>query len=241
MNKTEKELILNRAKEWFKEVITVNHIKNTEKLTNIKEFKVNPFLTVYLSNFLTGNSSPKSIAKALVYPRVLGTSISTSFGQNMQTFVSEVLKDSCGSLIPGIDIEFVDATDGRRKYCQVKAGPNTINKDDVETIAGHFRTTIKKSHIDKVGILHSDLVMGIVYGTSKELNSHYRRLTEQYHVPVFAGEQFWTRLTGDSKFYYDLIKVIGDVAIESDFKDDLEDIINSLSECDEIQSLSEKV
>ncbi len=241
MTETEKEHILKRARKWFKEVVIVNHIKNTMKLADISKFKVNPFTTLYLSNFLTGDSNPRSIAKALIYPRVLGTSISTSFGQNMQTFVSGVLQDSCGSLIPGIDIEFIDATDKRKKYCQVKAGPDTINKDDVETIAGHFKATLNKSRTDKVDISYTDLVMGVVYGTSKELNGHYKRLTEQYHVPVFAGENFWHRLTGDSQFYFDLIKIIGEVAIESDFKDDLEDVINSLSECDEIQSLSEIV
>ena len=32
--------------------------------------------------------------------------------------------------------------DGEKKYCQLKSGPDTINKDDVETIAGHFKSVI---------------------------------------------------------------------------------------------------
>lgn len=76
---------------------------------------------MYLANFLTGNSSPKSIAKALIYPRILGTSITTSFGTNIQKFTNDVL-DAFGSTTPGIDIEFIDRIDGHKKYCQMKSG-----------------------------------------------------------------------------------------------------------------------
>src|SRR5690606_17298596 len=98
----------------------------------------NPFLDKYKAQFLTGNDSPESVAKALIYPRVLGTSINTTFGSKMQKFCSEVL-EGFASTTSGIDIEFIDLVDGHRKYCQVKAGPNTINKDDVDTINRHFQ------------------------------------------------------------------------------------------------------
>jgi hypothetical protein len=91
-----KEEILESAKNWFRETIVENHAKNALKLVDASKFNINPFLAVYLANFLTGNSSKESIAKALVYARVLGTSINTSFGQNIQKFTSEVL-DGFGS------------------------------------------------------------------------------------------------------------------------------------------------
>ena len=71
---------------------------------------------------MTGQLTPKSIAKALAYPRVLGQSITTSFGMNMQKFISDVLVNAFGSTTQGIDIEFTDCVDGRKKYCQVKLG-----------------------------------------------------------------------------------------------------------------------
>lgn len=89
--------VLQNAQDWFKDTISVNHIKNTKKLENVSEFNINPFLAVYLANFLCGNSDPESIAKALIYPRVLGTSITTSFGQNMQSFTNNVLPVDTGS------------------------------------------------------------------------------------------------------------------------------------------------
>lgn len=137
MNEIQKKEILEKAKMFFIEKIAVNHIKNTKKLISLKKFNFNPFLITYLANYLTGNNDPESIAKALIYPRVLGTSINTSFGTQIQEFCSNVLS-GFASTTSGIDIEFIDETDGRRKYCQVKSGPNTINKDDIETIVNHF-------------------------------------------------------------------------------------------------------
>ena len=113
INEEQRQHILNAAKQWFKETIAQNHIKNTKKLVNPKEFNINPFLAVYLANFLTGNSSPESIAKALLFPRVLGTSINTSFGTNMQSFIGAI-QDAVGSTASGMDIEFTDQTDGRK-------------------------------------------------------------------------------------------------------------------------------
>ncbi len=125
MNQVEKDIILKKAQKWFKDSVAENHIKNTKKLKDASEFDINPFLAVYLSNFLTGKAEPEGIAKALVYPRALGTSITTSFGTNIQKFTNEVLS-SFGSTTSGIDIEFIDQLNNNKIYCQLKSGPNAI-------------------------------------------------------------------------------------------------------------------
>jgi hypothetical protein len=198
MNSDEKTQLLLRAKEWFTEVIAINHIQNTRKLINISEFNVNPFLSTYLANFLTGNSDPLSIAKALVYPRVLGTSITTSFGTNIQKFTTEVLS-AFGSTTSGIDIE---------------------------------------SRTNNLSLSFDNMIVGIIYGMENELSGHYNRITTQYHFPVKIGQDFWVRLTGDHNFYYELIKSISEVATESDFSNELKDVIEKLSQSEIIQSLS---
>ena len=104
MTEENKKEILVRVQEWFKSGIMEQHIVNTKKLVSPSEFNINPFLVTYLATFLTGNASPESIAKALVYPRVLGTSITTSFGTHIQRFTSDVLS-SYASTTSGIDIE----------------------------------------------------------------------------------------------------------------------------------------
>ncbi len=81
----------------------------------LKTFNINPFTYKYLANFYSGNNTPESIAMALILPRALGTSFTTSFGTNIQNkFCAEVL-EGYGSAIDGIDIEFVDQTDGNKK------------------------------------------------------------------------------------------------------------------------------
>jgi hypothetical protein len=237
INEEQRQHILNAAKQWFKETIAQNHIKNTKKLVNPKEFNINPFLAVYLANFLTGNSSPESIAKALLFPRVLGTSINTSFGTNMQSFIGAI-QDAVGSTASGMDIEFTDQTDGRKKYCQLKAGPNTINKDDVETIAGHFRAVRNLSRTNNLRIPNDDMIVGVLYGEPQELSSHYKRITEQYDYEVVVGQAFWHRLTGDQHFYHELIQVVGSVAVEADFSENLEQVIRDLAATETIRSLS---
>ena len=145
MTEAEKREILAKAKDFFREKIVDNHKRNTERLGKLSAFQPNPFLEKYLANFAFGNCNASSLAKALIYPRVLGTSINTTFGTQMQAFCKDVLS-GFASTTTGIDIEFVDQIDGRRKYCQIKAGPNCINRDDITTILHHFETIFHLSH-----------------------------------------------------------------------------------------------
>jgi hypothetical protein len=229
--------LLIRAQEWFLASIAENHISNTVKLKDPKQFIINPFLSVYLANFLEGNSSPESIAKALIYPRVLGTSITTSFGTHIQRFAKGVL-GGFGSGMKGIDIEFDDQIDGRHKYCQIKAGPNTLNHDDVPSVVGHFDTIRRTARTNDLDIRQNDLIVGVIYGEAKDLSRFYLNVTSSHHFPVYVGAEFWVRLTGDPTFYSDLIDSIGLVAIETDFSNQLREVIQTLAESDEIIALS---
>ena len=158
MDNQQKQAIINSGKEYFRSIIIPNHIKNLRKL-QLNSFNINPFLINYLAAFLCGDTEPISLAKALVYPRILGTSLNTSFGQNIQIFISQLQEVVGGaSGIDGIDIEFIDAIDGRRKYCQCKAGPQTINKDDIITVLGHFKYLMNKSRLDRMGFLWQTII-----------------------------------------------------------------------------------
>lgn len=238
MKEKEKKAILEKSKEWFKQTIIENHRKNAQKLVSINEFNVNPFLATYLAYFLTGNAKPESIAKALIYPRILGTSINTSFGTNIQKFTTEVLS-SYASTTSGIDIEFDDEIDKTHKYCQLKAGPNTINKDDVETIANHFKGIKNLARTNGLKIAIDDLIVGVIYGTERELSGHYKRIISQYDYPVIVGKDFWYHLTGDDNFYKDLIISMGSAVQESDYSKELQEIIKQLSKAKEIIEISE--
>jgi hypothetical protein len=167
----------------------------------------------YLAAFLCGNTKPESLAKALVYPRILGSSVTTTFGMSIQIFISKLSQITGGaSGIDGIDIEFIDALDGRKKYCQCKAGPQTINKDDIATILGHFKYLMNKSRLDRMGLQFDDLIVGVLYGETENLSAFYKAINS--HYPVMCGSEFWERLTGDKNFYNRLAKAFGEVVEE---------------------------
>ena len=212
MNEQQKQAIIDSGKEYFRSTIIPNHIKNLEKLS-LGNFDVNPFLINYLAAFLCGNTKPESLAKALVYPRILGSSVTTTFGMSIQIFISKLSQITGGaSGIDGIDIEFVDALDGRKKYCQCKAGPQTINKDDVATILGHFKKLIGKARLDRMPLQMDDMIVGVLYGEPQHLSDNYKVINS--HYSVMCGAEFWEHLTGDKNFYNRLAKAFGEVVEE---------------------------
>lgn len=227
MDENRREQIIESAKNFFREEIVQNHINGAcDRASKLSEYNINPFLFKYLANFLTGNDEPESIAKALVLPRILGASINTSFGMKIQTLIS-TLFEGLGSTTQGIDIEFIDATDNRKKYCQLKAGPNTINKDDVTTIINHFNGVRNLARTNNLNVGINDMIVGIVYGESSEISSHYKKIEESY--PVIIGKDFWHRLTGEEDFYFQLIDAIGEVALEVDASNIVQETINKLA------------
>lgn len=233
MTEEQKLQIIEKGKEYFRNTIIPNHLKGLERL-KLKSFTINPFLVNYLAAFLCGNTEPESLAKALVYPRILGTSINTSFGQNVQIFISqlaEVAGNASG--IDGIDIEFEDAKDGRKKYCQCKAGPQTINSPDVATIMGHFGHLQAKARLDRLPLQIDDMVVGVLYGEEDELSANYKNIDKTY--PVYCGATFWEHLTGDANFYNRLAKAFGEV-VEEDNIDGSQLIMAKINEiADEIR------
>lgn len=220
--------ILKKAGAFFREKIAENHRANTEKLRDISKFNVNPFLHAYISNFVFGDSSPENMAKALVYPRVMSTSITTTFGTQLQYFCNEVLS-SYASVVPGIDIEFVDAVDHRKKFCQLKAGPTTINNDDVKTICDHFKqiTRLARTNKNEVFQPQTDCVVGVFYGNPEDLSASYRKIDEQY--VVMCGNEFWRHLTGDDKFYDKLIQEFAEVAEEINGKELVDSVVDDIA------------
>lgn len=227
MDKKQKQKILETATIFFQNEIIPRHLENLKKLTKLSKFKYNPFLLTYLARFLTGKDDPESIATILVYPRVLGTSINTTFGNQSQKFCSTILK-GLGSTTKGIDIEFTDQIDGRKKYCQIKAGPETINNDDIKTISSHFENVKRLAKTNNTTVAYGDLIIGILYGKPINLSGNYRVLAREY--PVYIGKEFWHRLTGDSGFYIDLINAFGKATQKVNTKQVIEGVIKQLSE-----------
>lgn len=226
MTEEQRQEILSRARTFFIDNVVANHNNKLTTAGNLKSYDPNPFLASYLANFLCGDNTPESLAKALIYPRVLGTSINTIFGNQAQRMISSIF-EGFASTTSGIDIEFIDNTDGRKKYCQVKSGPNTINKDDVTTIKEHFRAVRALARTNNLDIRIDDMIVGVLYGDNNSLSGNYKKINEDY--PVYAGQDFWHRLTGDENFYNELINAFGHAAQEVDGRNALEAAITQLA------------
>lgn len=213
---TDKKLITD-IKVYFQEKIFDNHkqiaLKNHSKL---KSYNVNPILVKYLSQVLEKEFTPLGIAKALYFPRVLGTSINTSFGTRIQNMFVE-LNLAQGSLIKGMDIEFTDKIDGRKKWCQLKSGPNTINSEDVNPLLKKFSTVANLARTNGINLNNSDLILGVLYGKEEQLSQHYKKIDNTY--PVIVGEEFWHRLTGQEHFYTELVHELDDMILNIDTED----------------------
>lgn len=226
MTEQEKNELLATAKELFRDSFAANHYKNTQHLDKVDSFIINPFLLKYLTMFAFGEDTPVNRAKALIYPRAFGTSMTTGFGNFVQKLCNE-LRRSYPSTTAGMDIEFEDAVDGRHKYCQLKAGPNTINKDDVKTVKDHFSGAIRLARTNGQAIASIDCIVGVCYGTRDDLSAHYKAIDQDY--PVFVGDDFWTHLTGDDHFYEDLIDAFAEVAADISASDMVEETVQRLA------------
>lgn len=213
---TEQELLSNIT-NYFEEKIFDNHKINALKThSKLKSYKINPIIVKYLSKILVDDFTAIGIAKALYYPRILGTSINTSFGTRIQNMFVE-LKLAEGSLIKGMDIEFIDKTDNRKKWCQLKSGPNTINSEDVKPLLRKFSTVTNLARTNAMNLNNSDLILGVLYGEEGQLSQHYKKIDEQF--PVIIGKDFWHRLTGFPDFYDKLVSNLDEMILCLDTED----------------------
>jgi len=206
----QEELLKKEIVEYFETYIFGNHVEAALNIhSRLKAYKINPIVVKYLSKVLEDDYSPKGVAKALFYPRVLGTSINTSFGTRIQKMFVE-LKMAQGSMIAGMDIEFMDQIDGRKKWCQLKSGPNTINSEDVKPLIRKFTQTINLARTNDAfaGISNTDFIVGVLYGELSEISQHYREIDKTH--PVFVGNDFWHRITGFPNFYDGLVLSLHD-------------------------------
>lgn len=195
--------LLGKVTEYFESEVFLKHKRRSlRESTRLSSYKINPILVRYLSKTLEDEFSPQGVAKALYYPRVLGTSINTSFGNSIQKMFVE-LGLAEGSSIEGMDIEFIDKIDNNKKFCQLKSGPNTINSGDVKPIFDKFEKLLKRARGNHVPISNNDLVVGVLYGNFEDLSQHYLRIDARH--PVYVGKDFWQRITGFEGFYDSLV------------------------------------
>ncbi len=212
--KEENEKKLYLAKKFFAEKLIPAGVAKIKKSKNPATFKkTNPFLSPFQAKLMFGNTSDRSVNQAHIHLRV-GSSLATIYGGKIQELCLEVF-GATGSG-NGFDIEFTDATDGRTKYCQLKAGPVTLSPSAPDAITKRFFDFIKSHGKNMEYIPNSDCVVGVTFGDYSMLSSHYKKI-ENFGFPVIVGEEFWRRITGEKMFYARLVEVFAEVVNETSF------------------------
>lgn len=224
------------TKKFFKEEFANILLENLTNGHSLSSLTVNPFLITALSRGILGEVTPLNMAKSLLYPRVFGTSISTTLGNKLQKFCIHLGARASG--IPGMDIEFEDKVDPRTLSMQLKAGPNTINSKDVQPMVAEMNSAyrlLRTNGSPSIPIF----AVGIYYGAHADISANYRRIESssvgsQLNIPIIVGKDFWHRLTGDENFYTDLISVFVELFEQEDysklFDEDLKNLAKEISD-----------
>lgn len=219
------EKIVASFRSWYASAIIDKQIESVRKAGKIANYSVNPFMAPLVYAFFSaiegGEGQPRKvsegIASALVYQKIVGTSLSTSIGTLFQQFIAAEL-EKCGrggpSVTSGMDLEFYmqDGTEVRRKFLQLKLGPQTINSKDVEPIVNDFVAVRNLARTNNEKIRADDFYVGVIYGCPDDLSANYKKITNQYGYPVLIGAELWTVLFGIPDLYSMLVKAAAEVA-----------------------------
>lgn len=112
----------------------------------------------------------------------LERSVVTSFGTRIQKIAK--LIGGKGTGVEGGDI-FIERK-GKRYYIQMKAGPNTPNKDLVNMINQLLRSATRRN-------AGSVALLGMTYGNREKVSDIIKRYS---HVDWKIGEEFWNFIGG---------------------------------------------
>ena len=200
--------MLLKAEECFR-LLLERRDEKLKQLSKIKNHDLNPLLDKHKSLYLFGDDTCENLARALIFPSIIGTGLNTSFGDIIQKKYLTQFNNVEASGIGGLDIEFIHAKFDVRIYCQLKAGVNTINADDVNPILEKFTKAIRLIR-DNGGdpIPNERFIVGVFSGLQEKRNGNYKKIEQKSTHPVWVGKDFWEAVTGDPDFYSDLARTL---------------------------------
>lgn len=111
------------------------------------------------------------------------------------------------SKFAGMDFEFIDALDGRRKYCQCLMEPSRIGMKETAAILRNFANMMRGVCLCDLPFSPDDLVVGVMFGSADELSGSYTIVQSHYHV--YCGADFWEHITGERDFYSCMVNACG--------------------------------
>jgi Type II restriction endonuclease EcoO109I len=222
------------------EVVTPFYEKRLEKLLKAKlsDFleKKNPYL-LKAKNL----ASPHEVVRSIV-DAFLSSQEETMFGNLLETFaiyVAEKLYKGFKSNFKSIDLEF----ENKDNYfiVGIKSGTNWGNADQINAMKDNFK--IAKKQLKDSGVTKEiTSINGCMYGKDSNPLKNKKRVKQDKKLIIVdedsdkvyykhAGQDFWCFLTGDENLYIEIIKPIGEKALERDeaFKKIYDGKINEMS------------
>ena len=186
--------ILQTFTSWFDGWLD-DRILATKNFAKIDQYKINEFTLIFQTLALRNKLDVNSIAETLVTIGWAGQSLSTSFGDQLQKKFMIKIPGVNASVVKGIDIEYIDFFDKKRKYVQLKTGPLTINAGDVKPILDEFTSAKRLARQNGLIVPDTDFIMGVIYGKRKQINAHYLKI-EQAGYDVMVGNDLFEHITG---------------------------------------------
>ena len=150
----------------------------------------------YLLRLLNLNT-PEEIATFMVNQRV-ERSVVTSYGFRIQNIARALSERGTG--VEGADI--CKEVGGKRYYIQIKAGPNTPNKDITSTINTLLKSAMRRNQ-------GSVALLGMTYGTREQVSG----IIQSYsHIDWIIGREFWGFISGDKNAYSEIFRMVKDIS-----------------------------
>ena len=159
---------------------------------SIETLDFNPFLLRLL-----GFETPREIAEFMVTQRTERGAV-TSYGQRIQTIAKLITTRGTG--VEGADI--CKEKNGRRYYIQMKAGPNTPDKDILQQINTLLQGAIRRNH-------GSVALLGMTYGKRDRVSSIIQKYSQ---INWLIGKEFWEFISDDPHFARTLFEIVQDIS-----------------------------
>ena len=191
-----KKIDLKKVAEYVEANIDTFHRKRLESLEGMALKKIlerkNPYL-FKAKNILTAQDLVKTLLDAF-----LQSQEETMFGdftEGVAIFVSNQINGGIKSKeLIGIDLEF--ERDDNYYIVEIKSGPNWGNSSQIKKMKDNF--AVAKTQLKGRNVI---AINGCCYGKDNQPDKgDYQKL---------CGQRFWTFISGDEKFYTDIIEPFG--------------------------------
>lgn len=161
---------------------------DTINAIDINNIDFNPLLLRLL-----GFTSAKEIAEFIIAERI-ERSVVTSYGQRIQTIAKIITERGTG--VEGADI--CKEKDNRRYYIQLKAGPNTPDKDMMKSINTLLQSATRRNR-------GSVALLGMTYGKTERVSSIIQKYSQ---IDWLIGKKFWAFISDQPDFARQLFDII---------------------------------